>query len=122
MTFAPDSASEPAIARPIPLEAPVTSATLPFREICMSRKLPGVDLQRRGVDRRLATDLDASNSPALDLGRREAPTVTRYVLTLFGHVLERPEEESGDRFPIVIRDFSVEQLVEIGDAHAAVDR
>ena len=35
MTLAPASAIEPAIARPIPFDAPVTSATLPSSEICM---------------------------------------------------------------------------------------
>jgi hypothetical protein len=45
MTFAPDDASEAAIALPMPFEAPVTSATLPSSEMSMAAEARPHDLR-----------------------------------------------------------------------------
>src|SRR5258706_1668116 len=121
MTLAPASANDPAMARPIPFDAPVTSATLPSSEICMTRKLPAVDLQRRGVDGRIAADLDASDASTFDLRDREAPTLATQALAGRGHVLQGAEQEPGNGLPVLVGYPRLEQFVEILDVHAAVD-
>ena len=51
ITDAPASAIPAAIARPIPFDAPVTSATLPSNVTCMARESYFVDSSRSLADR-----------------------------------------------------------------------
>ncbi len=70
-----------------------------------------------GCDR----DPDAPDPVAVELLGREAPAVRLDGLPLDGHVAEGAEHEPGDGVPVLVGQLDLEEVVQVADAHPAVD-